>query len=403
MSPRLIEPAPCDPLPDPLGAVDRALNAPLGSKPLRELASGKKSAVIVISDATRPVPNGLLLPPLLAELEAGGIPAQNVALLVATGLHEPPDEPGIMALCGREIPEGVRLLAHDSRNPDGLTQVAEVEGVAVKLNAAYLDAELKILTGMIEPHALAGFSGGAKSLVPGLCGLDTLKLVHSFALVERIGDSTGRVAGNPLRELIGSIAKIAGVDFVLNVLFDRNRALTGLFAGALDPAFGAGCEAASHEQLVPVDRLADAVLSTGGGEPLDRTLYQGCKGLITGAKFLKPGGTLAFVARCADGLGSEGFCETVRTSGSPEGFAKIYSDPQRFTVDQWAVQALNRALTKAGRVVAFAPGLARGDAACLGITLMDTPEALMNALGENGGEVFILRDGPYVTAKSEAT
>lgn len=393
----VVETLPFPPLPDPEGAVAEALRAPLGAEPLERLARGRRSACVVVSDGTRPVPNRVVLPPLLRALEAAGLPREAVTLLVATGMHRPATAAEVAELLGPDVAGGYRVVSHDCRDRAALRRVDSVEGTPIEVNRTYLDADLKILTGLIEPHSFAGFSGGGKSVVPGLASFETMAFLHSYAMVERLEGALGRVRGNPFRAHVHRACRLAGVDFIVNVLVDRDRRIGCVVAGDVEEAFLAGCEAAGRHQTVRVERPADLVLTTGGGAPLDRSFYQANKGLVAARGFLRPGGTLALVAGCEEGLGAPGFVEVVRRSGSAAGFRERYGRPEHFTADQWAAQAVFQTLEHAGRTLVYAPGLSRQELAFLGIEKVEDPSALEAEIEASEGRVCLVPEGPYVS------
>ncbi|MHB8765548.1 MAG: lactate racemase domain-containing protein, partial [Deferrisomatales bacterium] len=351
---------------------------------------------------TRPVPNPVLLPPLLGVLEAAGIPRAAITLLVATGMHRPNEGAELDELLGPELPRRYRVVNHDCHDPAGLGRVTELEGHPVEINRRYLEADLKVLTGLIEPHAYAGFSGGAKSIAPGLASFATMKFLHSYALLARPEVELGRVEGNPFREHLDRVRAAAGADFLVNAVIDGQRRIVGLFAGHPCQAFRAGCDLAARHQIAVLDRLADLVVTTGGGHPLDRSLYQASKGLVTACTMVRPGGTVVLVADCTEGLGSGGFAEVLRTARTPAGFRALYSDPARFTVDQWAAQAFFRALEHAGRVLLCSPGLSREESAAVGLEGLDDLDRAVAHTLAGGGTVVVAPEGPYVSARLAA-
>ncbi|MBI5014708.1 MAG: nickel-dependent lactate racemase [Deltaproteobacteria bacterium] len=389
---------PCPPLQDPDASLARALAEPIGTLSLASVARGRRSACVVVSDATRPVPNRVLLPPILRTLEAAGVPRDAVTVLIATGMHRPTEGRELLELVGPEIAGRYRIVNHDCRDRSALARVTEIEGAPVELNRGYLEAELKVLTGLIEPHRYAGFSGGGKSVLPGLASFETMTFLHSFALPDRPEVALGRVEGNPFRDHVDAVCAAAGVDFLVNAVLDRGRRITGLFAGDVREAFRAGCRVAAAHQLLSAERAADLVLTTGGGHPLDQTLYQATKGLSAVEAVLRPGGTLVLVAGCGEGLGGPGFCEVVRRSGTPAGFRARYGDPAAFTIDQWAAQAFFRSLEHAGRVLLFAPALSCEEVASVGLTKIDDLDAVVTGALNAGETVYLVPEGPYVSA-----
>lgn len=390
---------PLDPLSDPAAALAGALEGPIAAPSLARLARGRRSACVVISDITRPVPNRVLLPPILQTLESAGIPAGAITLLVATGMHRPNEGAELLELVGPEIAGRYRIVNHDCRDRSTMRRVATIEGTPVEIDSRFLDAELKVVTGLIEPHGFAGFSGGGKSVLPGLASFETMAFLHSYALLERPGVAIGRVEGNPFRDHIDHVCGAVGVDFAVNVLLDRERHIAGLFAGDVREAFRVGCRRAGEHQFLTATRPADLVVTCGGGYPLDQTFYQATKGLLAAQELVRPGGTMLLVAGCAEGLGGAEFCEVLRRSGTAAGFRARYADPDHFTIDQWGAQAFFRTLEHAGTVLVYAPGLRREDVEPLGVTWVEEPEAAVAQALEICETAYVVPEGPYVSAR----
>lgn len=396
---RVLATRPDEPLADPEGAVRRALAEPLGSPPLGTLARGRSTACIVVSDTTRPVPNRVLLPPLLEALGAAGVPRDRVTVLVATGMHPPVPAADLAEHLGTEVVGACRVIQHDCRDRANLRRVTDLEGAPVEIHRAYLDAELQILTGLIEPHGFAGFSGGAKSVAPGLASFDTMRFLHSYALVEHPGVATARLDGNPFRRYLDQIVRATGDPFLVNVTQDRDRRLTGVWAGDVDAAFRAGCAHAAAHSVVRVERPADLVVTTGGGAPLDATLYQATKGLFGALELVRPGGTVLWVAGCGQGAGSPAFAGLIRAAaGDPAAFRARHADPARFVVDQWAAQAYFQVLERAGRVLLHSPHLDPAEVAAWGLAPAADPDATFRRLLAGTGEAIVVPEGPHLAA-----
>lgn len=272
------------PLADPEGALRNALAKPIGSKPLSELAKGKKSACIVICDITRPVPNKLILPPLLKTLEEAGIPRKEICILNATGLHRPNEGAELIEMVGEEIVKNYRIENHFGKRLDEHTYLGTTpNGVPAWIDSRYIDAELKITTGLIEPHLMAGYSGGRKVICPGIAALETVKVWHGPKFLEHPLADCGSVKGNPVHEENTRIALMAGCDFIVNVVIDGKRRVTWLGAGDMIQAWEAGVEFCQDIVKVGVPHALDVVVTSCAGYPLDTTWYQAVKGLTGGA------------------------------------------------------------------------------------------------------------------------
>ncbi len=393
---RVLETRPAARPPDPDRAVADALAAPTGAPPLADLARGRRSACVVVSDRTRPVPNRVLVPPVLETLDAAGIPRAAITVLVATGMHGPTEGPALEELLGPEVTGAYRVVNHDCRDRDGLHQVGRIGGAPVLVNRRYLEADLKVLTGLIEPHGFAGFSGGGKSVVPGLAGFDTLRFFHGYDLVDDPGVALGRIRGSPFRAHVDRVAVETGAEFLVNAVLDRDRLLAAVVAGHPVDAFRAGCRIAGDLSVVRVDAPADLVITTGGGHPLDASLYQATKGLFAVKDLVQPGGTILWVAGCAEGVGSATFVDLVRSAGSAAGFRARHRDPARFVADQWAVQAYFQVLERAGRVLIHCPGLDAEEVAAFGLEPVADPATAAAELVSGHDRVFVVPEGPYV-------
>ena len=389
------------PLPDPTSSIRSSLESPTGTAPLADLTRGRRSAVVVISDKTRPVPNGLVLPPILEGLEAGGIPPERIEILVGTGLHRPNTREELVEMTSEDLVSRYRFRNHHARKAAEHRHLGRTtRGTEVWIDKGYLDADFKVVTGLIEPHLMAGWSGGRKGVAPGLAGVETMKSAHGVDMLEdHIGP--GILEGNPFHQDLLEIAQRAGMDFLVNVTVDRRRRLTGVFAGELEAAHEEGVrflEAAVH---TTVDRAAEVVVVSAGGYPLDGTFYQSVKGLIAALNVVRRGGRIILAAEMSEGTGSPEFHRLLAETTSPRDFMERLRSPGFFTIDQWMVQHLCQVLRKA--CVTLVTSGARKDVAGFfpGIACSPSVEAaLADALTEYGPDarVIAIPEGPYVLA-----
>lgn len=388
-----------DALPDPAGAVRQAIARPIASPPLSEIAAGRKSAVVVISDITRPIPNAVLLPPILETLEAAGIPRGEILILVATGLHRPNLGEELTQLVGAEIAGAYRIENHTARNAaEQVVMEVTPEGIPLAIDRRYLEADLKLLTGLIEPHLMAGFSGGRKAILPGLAGVETMRHMHGFAMIQQDRSGYGRMDDNPFHHASLSVARKAGVDFIVNVAINAKHELTGVFAGELEAAHRVGVEHVRQRHFTPVEELCDVVVTTGGGAPLDRTLYQSWKGVVGALGALRKGGSILILAENAEGAGSADFRACFDDLVEPRDFFRLYSDATRFRIDQWMAQEICNAALQA-EIFYHCRGIPRQDLARYFVTPVESAEeGLARALGRAGANprVLLLPDGPYL-------
>ena len=325
--------------------VRAALDAPIGSPRLRELAAGKKNCVIIISDHTRPVPSRDILPPMLEELRAGS-PDIQVTLLVATGFHRLTGEEELEQKLGRELMEQCRILVHDCRDEKSNVQVGILpSGAPLVIDRAAAETELLLAEGFIEPHFFAGFSGGRKSVLPGICDQVTVLGNHCSAFIDSPFARTGVLDGNPIHRDMLAAAEMAKLRFIVNVIIDEEKKTVAAFAGDPIKAHRQGCDfLLDYCRVAPVP--ADIVISSNGGAPLDQNLYQCVKGMTAAEASCREGGVIILCAACADGHGGEGFYHALRDCESPaELYARQMATPWDKTVpDQWESQILARIL-----------------------------------------------------------
>lgn len=393
---RVLEMKPMDPLPDPSGEVYRCLENPIESPPLSMLARGRQNACVVISDFTRPVPNQVILPPLLRTLEEAGIPREKITLLVATGMHRPNLGDELAALVGRDIMNHYTIVNHYCRDPGSFRKIDEIDTAPIEINPHYLDADLKILTGLIEPHFYAGYSGGRKAILPGISSFETMKFMHSYKMIDHPNVTNCLLEGNPFHEYGIRVAERVGADFILNVVINKERQTAGVFAGHYNQAHLAGCAMVADHAIVELDRPADLVITSGGGYPLDATFYQISKALICAKDILTKGGTILVVCECREGLGSLEFCGILNTVCSPREFFEGYCDPDNFVIDQWCAQNIYQALDHAGKVYVYSPGLSDGDINQMGMSRVEDIQSTVDELLKSHQHPVAVPDGPYV-------
>lgn len=296
------------PLADPAAALDASLRSPIGTAPLAELAKGKATACVLICDITRPVPNEFLLTPVLRTLEEAGIPRAGITILIATGLHRPNVGDELVELVGERIATTYRCENHDGKATAEHTYLGTTEmGVPVWIDTRYVTADLKITIGLIEPHLMAGYSGGRKLICPGIAGLETVSRWHAPKFLEHPKADYGVTAGNPVHEENTRIALMAGCDFIVNVCIDGKRRVTWLGAGDMIAAWEQGVAFCRDVVTATVPRPADVVVTSCAGYPLDTTWYQAVKGLTGALAIVKPGGTIVLAASLTEGLGSPEF------------------------------------------------------------------------------------------------
>ncbi len=392
----LLEMKEAKPLSDPDGAVRHALENPIGSVPLKDIVKGKKNACVVISDITRPVPNRIILPPILGTLEENGLAREDITILVATGMHRPNLGKELEAIVGSKIMDQYNIVNHYCRKPEEYRKIDEIEGASIEINNHYLDADLKILTGLIEPHFYAGYSGGRKSILPGISSFETMKFMHSYKMIDHPKVTNCLLDGNPFHEYGIRVADLAGVDFVVNVVINKERRIAGVFAGDHKLAHKEGCGMVYDHSSVQLEKQVDLVITAGGGYPLDATFYQISKALICAKDILRKGGTIVVACECREGLGNPEFCGVMGSVCSYEDFVDGYCDPKDFVIDQWCVQNIYQALDHAGQVYIYSPGLSQEDIERMGAIKIEDVQETVNNLLETHHEAVVSPDGPYV-------
>jgi D-lactate dehydrogenase len=385
------------PVDDPSGSLRSLLQSPIGGPPLADLARQAATATVVICDITRPVPNEMILTEILAHLEASGINRDAITILIATGLHRASTAEERFTMMGEKIASRYRVVDHDARNLEqqeylGVTHL----GTPVYIDRVYTEADLKITTGFIEPHLMAGFSGGRKLIAPGCAGEKTIKTLHSPRFLERPECREGSIENNPLHKELLEIASIAGHDFIVNVSLDEERRITGVFAGDPLKAHEAGVAFVRGAVGAHIDEPADIVITSSAGFPLDLTFYQAVKGMTAALPVVKKDGVLIIAAECAEGLGSPEFTAMATRYQSAEEFMRSINDSS-VIIDQWQLEECAKALRHA-IVVLVSPKIHREYAGKLFVeTAASIDDALARAFKECGDEarVAVIPKGPY--------
>lgn len=323
---------------DERAAFAKVVREPIGTRPLKELAGAEDQVVIVISDMTRPTPNERLVPWILEELSH--VPRSNFLILVGTGTHRPNTPEELERMLGREVVQSVRVLNHNGYDSDELRFVGNSAlGHPVSLNRHYLDADVKIVVGFIEPHFFAGFSGGPKGVCPGVAAVQTIQQLHSSPLIQDPRATWGVLDGNPVHEGVTAAVRLAPPDFMVNVTLNQEREITGVYAGDWFTAHRTGCRDCAEAAMVPVDDYYDIVLTTNSGFPLDQNLYQTVKGMSAAARIVRPGGAIIIASECCDGLPNHGrYGEMLQMRETTDELLAMIEAPGFSMLDQWQVQ-----------------------------------------------------------------
>ncbi|MCL7455191.1 MAG: nickel-dependent lactate racemase, partial [Anaerolineae bacterium] len=289
----VVEPRSVPGLPDEQAALQEALRSPTGTPPLRQMVQPEDTVAVVFSDLTRPMPNDRVLPPLLEELALAGLPEGNITLINALGTHRPQTEAELAHMLGQAIVQRYRIVQHDAWDEGNLVEAGHNRsGRRVRINRAYMEASFRILTGFIEPHLFAGFSGGPKAVLPGIADIESIMDNHGPAMIAHPRATWAELEGNPIWEEILSVVLGTRPQFLLNVTLNEQRRITGVFAGDLVQAHRAGAAFVRETALQAVPEAFDVVLTSNSGYPLDLNLYQGVKGMSAAARIVRPGGDI---------------------------------------------------------------------------------------------------------------
>jgi lactate racemase len=395
-------------LEDEQAALNAALDAPIGCEPLLTMAAGKQTAAISVCDITRPAPNRITLPPLLARLHQAGIPVEGVTILIATGLHRGATADEINTILGTEIAAKYRIVSHDAKVLSEHRYLgATGRGTPVHIDERFMAADLHITLGFIEQHLMLGFSGGRKLIAPGLAAQETIKVLHSPRFMREPRATEGSIADNPLHAELLEVARMARHDFMLDVTLTpganiQNRKISGIFAGDPVKAHAAGVSFVEQTCLERLDEPVDAVLTSAAGYPLDMTFYQIVKGITAATHMVKPGGRILIVAQCAEGVGSPEFARRLSGMKNFKSFLEeIRTAPVE--VDQWQLEKLALAGEKY-ELYFYTPGVTKGQlgflAECAFNSLPEAIAATLDGLPADA-RVALVPEGPYTFARAE--
>jgi nickel-dependent lactate racemase len=324
-----------------------ALRNPIGSSPLRELVQSTERVAIVIPDITRPCPNQRLLAWTLKELSH--VPDGNFVIVSGTGSHRANDREELLSLVGSDIMARIRVVNHTAHDPSRLRSAGKTaDGRTVRLNVEYLEADRRIVIGFIEPHFMAGFSGGYKGIFPGVADIDSIMHYHRAEVIGDPRSTWGRLEDNPTQEQIRRSGSLVPVDFCINVTLNRERRITGIFCGEVLAAHREGCSFASLTSMTPCSRSFPIVITTNSGYPLDQNLYQSVKGMSAAAQIAQDGGLIVMASRCNDGFPAHGnFRKLLFDHPSPGSILETIMRPGFSMYDQWEAQLLAIILLKA--------------------------------------------------------
>ncbi len=379
-------------------AILGALRNPISSLPLAEKVKPGDKVVIVHTDITRATPNDRLLPVIIQELEAAGVSAPDITLINGLGTHRFQTEAELRQMLGDQIVEKYRCLQHDAFDADNLVSLGHTSfGNPIRINKTYLEADARILTGFIEPHIFAGFSGGPKAVLPALSGFESVGSNHCAQNVGHPKATWGIMADNPIWEEMKEIALKTEPTFLVNITLNAKKEISGVFAGDMLAAHAAGCEFVRKHAMVPVKKTYDVVITTNSGYPLDQNLYQSAKGMSAAAQIVKKGGAIIAVTACEDGIPDHGgYADLLKRGGSPQGLMDMVMAPGFNEHDQWQVQLQALVMLQA-EVYVYSDGLTAAQIEQALYSPCDDILALLEILKEKYGTDYslaVLPEGP---------
>ena len=380
-------------------AITNSLRSPIESPALRDCVNKDDKVVVIVTDNTRPCPDDRLLPPILAELEEK-LPRGNITIIVALGLHPPLDKQELIKKLGRDIVENYNVLNHDVNQTVNIGTTSR--GTPVDINTKVVEADFRISTGFIEPHFFAGFSGGRKSIAPGVFSVRSAYKNHSYKMIEHPNTRAGVLDGNPLHEDLVEQAKMAKLNFIVNVLLNKHREITHVIAGEPIKAHERGCEIEMDIAGVKVDHKVDIAITTNSGAPLDMDFYQSCKGIDVAAQITRDGGIIIAASSCCAGVGPEEFRTLHASVRSPKEVLQKVKREEPIGV-QWENQILARIQLK--HDIYLLSGMADSVAKDMMITpirsIEEGLEKAFKVLGDDA-EIAVIPEGPLVIPLLEA-
>ena len=402
VEPALIGKRPLPTYPDPKAAVEHALSNPVGSAPFEALARGKKTACILICDITRPVPNHLFLRPLIERLQSAGIALADIVILVATGLHRPNEGEELAEVVGDPwVMANVRVENHFARDSAAHVDLGftSVRRTPVKLDRRFVEADIRIATGLVEPHFMAGYSGGRKVIAPGVAHEDTIRTFHSARFMEDPAAAQCNLAGNPLHEEQLEIVRMLGDVYALNTVIDDKRALSHVNCGEVIASHLEAVAFVADSTRVPIGRKFSTVVTSSAVHPLDKTYYQTVKGMVTPLDILEPGGTLIVASACSEGFGSGAFRAAQKrlVELGTDAFLATLLPKSLADVDEWQTEMQLKPM-RVGRVQLYTTGLTGDDVALTGVEpVASAGAAVVAALAyANDPALAVIPEGPYV-------
>jgi nickel-dependent lactate racemase len=392
---------------DPLTALKETFEHPTGAKSLSELARGRRNACILICDITRPVPNGTILPTLIQLLVSSGMKPTDIRVLVATGLHRPNEGEELREVVGSDWTlETVKVENHFARRDEDHADLGSTRhGTPVRLDRRFVEADLRIVVGLVEPHFMAGYSGGRKVIAPGIAHRDTITSIHAASMLEQKGVENCVIDGNPLHQELSEIATMAGECYAVNVVIDEARQISFVNFGDIEKSHAEAVSFVRPFAEVSVAQKFKTVVTSGAGYPLDKNYYQTVKGMVAALGILEPGGNLFIVSECTEGIGSPEYAECQRRliDMGAEAFMEQILPKTKADIDEWETE-MQLKVAKVGKIHLFSGCLCDADKQLTGIVHIDSlVEAIQQSVNEFGDKrVAVIPEGPYVIPRFSA-
>ena len=396
-----------------LKAVRNPVESPSLSETLKK--SGAKSVVIVVSDITRPIPYADFLDTVLEEIEDAAVSRDNIFILIATGMHRPSTTAEREHMFGPDICERYRIIDHHAEKSDELVTISGTShaGRSIELNRYFVEADFRIVTGLVEPHFMAGFSGGRKAICPGLCSLETVKAFHSFTFLNNPAARNANLEGNPLHDEALSIAWQAKVGFCINLVVDRKHRIVAAYAGDLEASHAIACKFVSKHACPPVEQEKDVVFTSSGGYPLDATFYQCVKGMDSCLPAVRRKGVVVSIGSCSEGIGGGEYQKIMyEYSGRWREFLSHLQNSDNTTKDQWGFQMQTKVLKHVGddNLIFVTDGLSASDLNRLSVNGIHTSEGqmqekvqkLLDRFIHEGRSLAVIPEGPYCAPISQS-
>lgn len=388
-------------LQDPENAVLSAFANPVQSKTLREEAAGCRNACILICDITRPVPNGHILPPLVKELIAAGMDPHSITILVATGLHRPSEGDELRELVGSDwVMNTVSVANHYARNTEDHEYIGTTTtGIEARIDRRFLKAELRIVIGLVEPHFMAGYSGGRKIVAPGVAYEKTIRSFHCAKILEDSKSASCIIEGNPLHETQMEIVRMVGRCLAINTVIDENKKMSFVNFGEIEQSHLQAISFVRPYAIIPVHRRFKTILTSSAGYPLDKTYYQTVKGMVGPIDILEPGGDIIIVSACSEGVGSPEYAEAqlCLVNQGPDKFLDEILEKRYAAVDEWQTEMQVKAMKRAN-IYLYTEGLTKEERSITGVSLIPSPvAAVMDSVARHrDNHVAVIPEGPYV-------